>query len=463
MELNYSEFIESKRIVNVDVGFTVTGLNPSLFDFQGDLTKWALRKGRSAILADCGLGKTIIELEWSQKVVDQTGGDVLILAPLAVSRQTVKEGDKFGYKVNLCRTQADVKPGINITNYEMLQHFNPSKFVGVVPDESSILKGMNSKTRIAITESFKNTPYRLACTATPAPNDYMELGNHSEFLGVMSRAEMLAMFFTHDGGETSKWRVKGHAAQRFWEWVSSWAVVIRKPSDLGYEDGGFTLPKLNINQITVKTDQPIDGMLFAVEAKTLQERQAARKSSIADRVAKCAELVNGSAESWIVWCNLNAESEALRKAIAGSVEVKGSDSNEHKEKAIADFISGNVKILVSKPSIFGFGLNLQNCHNIVFVGLSDSYESYYQAVRRCWRFGQKEEVNVHVITAHTEGAVVANIERKERDAMAMINEMVKYTQNITSAEVRGTRRGQTDYLPKQKIILPQWLGVACNE
>ena len=462
--MNYQDFLSRKVISNIDTGFCVDSLslNEKLFEWQKDVTSWSLKKGRCALFEDCGLGKSLQQLEWSNQVVNYTGGNVLILAPLAVSGQTVKEGEKFGIAVNICRTQNDVKPGINITNYEMLHHFDASKFTGVVLDESSILKGMNSKTRIAITESFLNTPYKLACTATPAPNDYMELGNHAEFLGVMKRSEMLAMFFVHDGGETSKWRVKGHAEQRFWEWVSSWAVVIRKPSDLGYEDGGFTLPKLNINQITVKTEQPIEGMLFAVEAKTLRERQAARKSSIADRVAKCAELVNGSDESWIVWCNLNDESTALKKAIVGSVEVRGSDSSDHKEKAIADFISGDVKILISKPSIFGFGLNLQHCRNIAFVGLSDSYEAYYQAVRRCWRFGQKNEVNVHIITANTEGAVVANIERKERDAMAMINEMVKYTQNITSAEVRGTKREQTDYLPNTNAIIPLWLGVASN-
>lgn len=434
-----------------------------LFPFQSDLVKWSLRKGRSAIFADCGLGKTIIQLEWSQKVVEQTGGNVLILAPLAVSKQTAREGEKFGITVNLCRTQDDVKPGINITNYEMLHHFDPSGFSGIVLDESSILKGMNSKTRIAITDAFLNTPYKLACTATPAPNDYMELGNHSEFLGVMSRSEMLAMFFVHDGGETSKWRIKGHAAQRYWEWVSSWAVVIRKPSDLGYEDGDYVLPKLNMQQHTVMTNQPPDGMLFTIEAMTLQERQAARRTSIEDRVNKCAELVNQSSEPWIIWCDLNAESEALRKAINGAIEITGSDSREHKEKSMLGFTDGDIRIVVSKPKLAGHGMNWQHCNNVAFVGLSDSYEAFYQAVRRCWRFGQKKDVNVHVITAHTEGAVVANIERKERDAMTMINEMVKYTQNITSAEVRGTKREQTDYLPTQKIVLPQWLGVASNE
>jgi len=421
--------------------------------------KWALRKGRSAVFADCGLGKTAIQLEWSQKVVEQTGGNVLILAPLAVSEQTVNEGQKFGIAVNLCRTQEDVKPGINITNYEMLHHFDSSKFTGVVLDESSILKGMNSKTRITVTESFLNTPYKLACTATPAPNDYMELGNHSEFLGVMTRAEMLAMFFVHDGGETSKWRVKGHAAQRYWEWVSSWAVVIRKPSDLGYDDGDYVLPELNMRQHTVTASSPPDGMLFTIEAMTLQERQAARRTSIVDRVRVCADLVNQSTEPWIIWCDLNAESEALRKAITGAIEITGSDSHEHKKNSMLGFTNGDIGVLITKPKIAGHGMNWQHCNNVAFVGLSDSYEAFYQAVRRCWRFGQKNDVNVHIITAHTEGAVVANIERKERDAMNMINEMVRHTQKITSAEVRGTKRNQADYLPAQKIILPQWLGV----
>lgn len=430
-----------------------------LFPFQSDIVKWALRKGRSAVFADCGLGKTAIQLEWSQKVVEQTGGNVLILAPLAVSEQTVNEGQKFGIAVNLCRTQEDVKPGINITNYEMLHHFDSSKFTGVVLDESSILKGMNSKTRITVTESFLNTPYKLACTATPAPNDYMELGNHSEFLGVMTRAEMLAMFFVHDGGETSKWRVKGHAAQRYWEWVSSWAVVIRKPSDLGYDDGDYVLPELNMRQHTVTASSPPDGMLFTIEAMTLQERQAARRTSIVDRVRVCADLVNQSTEPWIIWCDLNAESEALRKAITGAIEITGSDSHEHKKNSMLGFTNGDIGVLITKPKIAGHGMNWQHCNNVAFVGLSDSYEAFYQAVRRCWRFGQKNDVNVHIITAHTEGAVVANIERKERDAMNMINEMVRHTQKITSAEVRGTKRNQADYLPAQKIILPQWLGV----
>jgi len=458
--MEYSEFIESKMIITQSVGFDATDINDKLVDFQKDIVRWALKKGRSAIFADCGLGKTPMQLEWGNQVNKHTGGNVLILAPLAVSKQTAKEGEKFGIAVHVCRTQSDIKPGINITNYEMLHHFDPSKFTGIILDESSILKGMNSKTRIAITDSFLSTPYKLACTATPAPNDYMELGNHSEFLGVQKRSEMLAMFFTHDSGETSKWRVKGHAAQRYWEWVSSWAVVIRKPSDLGYEDGEYVLPELKMHQHTVTTSQPPDGMLFTIEAMTLQERQAARRTSIEDRVMECSSIVNKSSEPWVIWCDLNAESEALRKSIVDAVEVKGSDKQDHKENSMVGFSSGDVRILVTKPSIAGHGLNWQHCNNVAFVGLSDSYEAFYQAVRRCWRFGQEKEVNVHMITAHTEGAVVANIERKERDAMLMINEMVKHTQNITSADVRGTKRDQTDYVPTHRIVIPEWLGVS---
>ena len=454
---DYAEYLESKKITTLSVGFNAIDINAMLFPFQKDIVKWALKKGRAAIFADCGLGKTPMQLEWANQVHKYTGGNVLILAPLAVSNQTAREGKKFGIEVNVCRNQSQVKPGINIANYEMLQHFDANFFTGIVLDESSILKSYSGKIRTEIIEKFAKTPYKLACTATPAPNDFMELGNHTEFLGIMSRGEMLSMFFVHDGGETSKWRLKGHAESKYWEWVASWAVVIRKPSDLGYDDGPFTLPELKLNQHTVLVDEPIEGHLFAIEAQTLQERQAARRTSIDDRVQKCAELVNNSSEQWVVWCGLNNESSALTKAINGAIEVKGSDSQEHKEKSIIVFINGDLRVMVSKVSIFGFGMNMQQCSNMAFVGLSDSYEAFYQAVRRCWRFGQDKPVNVHIITAETEGAVVANIKRKELDSLRMIEEMVKHTQKITQRNIKQSKKEITEYHPEQEMVIPEWM------
>lgn len=442
MKLQYEEFLETKRIVVPASGIAVDNVNPALFLFQGDIAKWALKKGKAAIFAGTGLGKTAIQLEVARHIP----GDVLVLAPLAVSQQTVREGAKFGIDVTLCRSQADVRPGISITNYEMLHKFNPEAFTGVVLDESSILKTHDGKLRTMIIDSFKDTPYKLACTATPAPNDHMELGNHAEFLGVMTRAEMLSMFFVHDGGDTSKWRLKGHAVQKFWEWVASWAVMLQKPSDLGYEDDGFILPPLNIEQITVETDDAPEGSLFAIEAQTLQERQAARRSSIDDRVKVAAEIVNALDEPCIIWCNLNSESDALAKAIEDAVEIRGSHSPEYKEKAMLDFTEGKITKLVTKPSIAGFGMNWQHCCKQVFVGLSDSFEQYFQAVRRCWRFGQTKPVDVYVITADTEGAVVANIRRKESDFEEMLSGMISATQEITRGNIQGTSRDAADYI-----------------
>lgn len=439
---SYQYFLESKLSLDTAAAPIEAGnLNPALFDFQRDIVQWALRKGRAAIFAGTGLGKTAMQLEWASKIP----GKVLILAPLAVSNQTVREGEKFGIPVNPCRSQSDVKDGINITNYEMLSHFEPESFDGIVLDESSILKAHDGKTRTHIIESFQAVPYRLACTATPAPNDHMELGNHAEFLGVMTRTEMLSMFFIHDGGDTSKWRLKGHARERFWQWVSSWAVMLTKPSDLGYEDGAFELPPLRIHQITVDAP-PDDGPnLFPVEALTLQERQQARRATTDLRVDKCAELVNATDDTWLVWCDLNAESAALTKKIEGATEVKGADSPEHKTDSLTGFAAGNLPRLISKPSICGFGMNLQVCHKMAFVGLSDSFEQIYQAIRRCWRFGQTEPVDVYMITASTEGAVVRNIKRKERDFKVMQEGMIAATQEITRKNIKGTVRESAVY------------------
>lgn len=454
--MDYQEFLKAKQKMIVDSGKEVddTEINPHLFDYQHDIVKWALKKGKSAVFAGTGLGKTRIQLAWA----DLVGGRVLIFAPLAVACQTVQEGKEIGIEVNLCKENADVKDGINITNYDRMERYDLSRFDGIVLDESSILKSQTGKTRNWLIENCSGIPYKLCCTATPAPNDYMELGNHSEFLGCMTEMEMLAMFFIHDGGDTAKWRLKKHAVKVFWEWVASWAVMMVNPADLGYDGSQFILPKLNITQQEVKTEVTT-GSLFAVEAKTLQERQQARRDSLKERVAACAEIVNNSDEQFLVWCNLNVESELIAKSIPDSVEVCGSDTPEHKTESMIGFSEKRIRVLVSKPSICGFGMNWQQCHNMIFVGLSDSFEQYYQAVRRCWRFGQKSEVNVYVITADTEGAVVANIQRKERDFEDMLHGMIAATQNITAQNIKRTGRNQKTYNPIVKMELPGWLEV----
>lgn len=448
---DYNDFLQSKRLVAQPVGFEAGPVNDMLFPFQRDVVRWALKRGRAAIFSRYGTGKTPMQLEWSRHVAEHTNGNVLILAPLAVAQQTAREGEKFGIGVTVCRTQADVEQGINITNYEMLAHFDPRAFSVVVLDESSILKSYDGKTRTAIIEAFGQTPYRLACTATPAPNDHMELGNHAEFLGIMSRVEMLAMFFTHDGGDTSKWRLKGHAEKEFWSWVCSWAVMLRTPSDLGYSNEGFDLPPLHYHQITVDVthqEQAADGAqlyLFPVEAQTLIDRRNARKVSLIDRVQAAADLVNASDDAWIVWCNLNAESEALTKAIPGAVEVTGSDSNEHKERAMLDFTRGAIRVLVTKPSICGFGMNWQHCHKEAFVGLSDSFEELDQAIHRCHRYGQQHPVDVYFITSELEGAVVRNIERKRQEHEKMTDQMIEQMRDLNTAAVHGLERETMDY------------------
>lgn len=436
--LEYEKFLKAKIIRAQPCGFEPDDLNPKLFPFQADIVRWGLRKGRCAFWEDCGLGKTIQQLEWSRLIHQHTGRPILIFAPLAVSKQTAEEARKFGTsEVRICRSQSDLQDGINITNYEKIEHFHPDGLGGIVLDESSILKGFDGRTRKALTDFASNIPYRLCCTATPAPNDYMELGNHAEFLGVMKLSEMLATFFVHDGGDTSKWRLKRHASQEFWKWICSWAVAIRKPSDLGYGDGNFRLPELRMHQITIPSMYPSEGLLFALEAKTLDDRRRARKDSIEERVQKCSDLVNQNESQFLVWCNLNAESEALAAGIKDAVEVTGSDTEHHKETTATEFAHGTRLRLISKPLIFGFGMNFQSCHNVAFVGLSDSYEQFYQAIRRCWRFGQKHPVNCYVITAEAEGEVVRNIQRKEEQAREMMDEMIKHMKTTMQKEVRG--------------------------
>lgn len=445
------EFLNNKKFILDSSGFDVDKctLNAKLFDYEKDIVRWALAKGRAAIFADCGLGKTAMQLEWARQVAEHTKGKVLILAPLAVAPQTQKEGEKFGIKAVVVEQQNETED-VSITNYEKLERFTANEFTGVVLDESSILKSFTGKIRTAIIDNFANVPFKLACTATPSPNDYMELGNHSEFLGVMTRAEMLSMFFVHDGGETSKWRLKGHAESVFWQWMASWSVFIGNPRDLGYEIGGFDLPPLNVHQTIVDGNKPV------TESLTLTERRKARKDSLDKRCKSAAELVNNSSEQWIVWCDLNDESAKLHELIDDSVEIKGSDKPEYKRNSMIDFSNKEIKCLVTKPKIAGFGMNWQNCHNMIFVGLSDSYEAYYQAVRRCWRFGQEKPVNVYIIISAKEGCVKENIEQKQNKDDQMKKQMIELTKEITKKELKKTCRISTPYKPEIEMRLPQW-------
>lgn len=450
--MNYNDFLKNKRFVLESSGFDIdkSELNPMLYDFQKDIVRWALKKGKACIFADCGLGKTPMQLSWAYQVHKHTGGIILILAPLAVADQTRREAEKFGYIAKVVERQEDCIPGINITNYEKLDRFIAKEFTGIVLDESSILKSYSGKVRTAIIQNFHDVQYKLACTATPAPNDYMELGNHSEFCGVMTRTEMLSMFFVHDGGQTSKWRLKGHAEDVFWQWLATFSVFVDNPRNIGYEISGYDLPPLNIREIVVDGDVP------TTEALTLAERRQARKESLQLRCEKAAELVNASDEQWLVWCDLNDESHKLHELINESVEVQGSDKDTYKSESMLNFSKGNSKCLVTKPKIAGFGMNWQNCHNMIFTGLSDSYEQYYQALRRCWRFGQECPVNVYIIISSKEGCVKENIERKQTDFLKMQSEMTELTKEITKKELRSTCRISTPYEPKIEMKLPKW-------
>jgi len=432
-------------------------LPDGLFPYQDALVRWSLRRGRAAIFADTGLGKTRMQLSWAKLVYEHVGCRVLILAPLAVAEQTVHEGQAMGIVVTHAREPHQVSEGITITNYDRLHKFDTSQFGAVVLDESSCIKHHDTRTLATLLTAFATTPYKLCATATPAPNDWTELGTHAEFLGVCTRAEMLAEYFVHDGAETQVWRLKGHARTQFWRWVASWGALVRRPSDLGDDDSRHALPPLTLTEHMIATDAAAAGMLFALEAQTLSERRNARKASLTDRVAACAALVNADAQPWIVWCDLNAESQALVKAIPDAVEITGSDDSDVKEQRLADFAEGRIRVLVSKPSICGWGLNWQHCARMAFVGVTDSFEAYYQAVRRCWRFGQTRPVSVHLFASQLEGAVLANLKRKEADAIAMAESLSAETQDAVRAEVGALIRQTNTYHANAAVLAPAWL------
>lgn len=460
----YEQFISQKLAGWSPVGFEYDGpLGGGLFPHQDALVRWSLRMGRSAIFADTGLGKTRMQLEWADIVSKREDAPILILAPLAVAEQTAEEGASIGVDVRHVRDGSDIErtdtAGLYITNYDRLHRFDTSAFIGVVLDESSIIKHHDAKTLAKLLEAFQWTKYRLCATATPAPNDWTELGTHAEFLGICTRSEMLSEFFVHDGGETQVWRLKGHARRDYWKWVSTWAAMIRSPADLGFDASAYELPPMEIQQISVGTDaEAPEGMLFALEASTLSERRNARKDSLHHRVDACAERVNDSAKPWIIWCELNAEADALLSAIPDAVEVRGSDTAEKKERALSDFAHGRIRVLVTKPKIAGFGLNWQHCRNVAFVGVSDSFESYYQAVRRCWRFGQTQQVNVFLFVSELEGAVISNLQRKERDALAMFESLTSETADAVRSAVLGSSRQSNVYKARTSLVLPSFIG-----
>jgi hypothetical protein len=455
--MSYAEFLVRKfrSVAPAGIADEVRGDLP-MFDHQRALVNWALRRGRCAIFADTGLGKTRMELAWAEAVHRHTGGDVLILTPLAVAKQMADEGVAIGVNVAILREASDVRPGVNVINYDRLHKLDADRFVGVVLDESSVIKHHNTKTLASLLRAFARTPYRLCATATPAPNDWTELGTHAEFLGVCTRVEMLAEFFVHDGGETQTWRLKGHAKREFWKWVAQWGAMVRKPSDLGFDDGAYNLPALTLHEHTVESINTGAG-LFALEAASLSERREARRDSIADRVSACVEMVNSDPQPWVVWCDLNAESDLLTAGIDGAIEVRGSQDVDEKESALDAFAHGRSRVIVTKPSIAGWGLNWQHCARMAFVGVTDSWESYYQAVRRCWRFGQNRQVQVHIFASDREGSIVANLKRKEQDAQAMAAALSMETRDAIRTAVLGTSRQSNDYNPQARIIVPQWL------
>jgi len=655
--MNYQEFIRAKASLDVESGFEPTDLGDHLFDFQRAIVEWACKRGRAAIFADTGLGKTAMQTEWARQVTEHTGGMVLIAAPLCVAQQTVEEAAKFGIHIQYCRSPSDIKTttSIVITNYEMLDKFDPADFAGIVLDESSILKSQTSKTRQLIIEMFQRTPYRLSCTATPSPNDHMELGNQAEFLGVMTAVEMLAMFFVHDGGDTSQWRLKGHGKTRFWDWMATWSICIRNPADLGFDGSAYNLPGLNMHEHIVESTEPLEGQLLAGIAQTLTERRKAKKDSLSGRVekvlliiksenAKLAALYKGAAngletgilresqstgscesgakgetpsicksepraeqrgsqgihegvlrresgevqeaqsgvagkvqrkeaarvlgesgtqradksagetveccepgekegsaasigawdqpnrfsgnagnpeqllrdmrvhigesredvagcgslpcdrensraalhelqsssreiqgqlrqysdgshvpsKKFIVWCHLNSEQDQIFSALKAegisAVSIQGSTPSDKRIEWEHDWRLGETQVLISKPSVFGWGMNWQHCHDMVFAGLDDSYESFYQAIRRCHRFGQHHIVDVHLVSAESEGAVKANLERKQAQADDMAQSMVDHMRELTKQKLTASAmRDDVKYTPQNNIIIPAWM------
>lgn len=432
--MSYQEFLAAKKARVNEIGPEIdrADIHPLLHDWQGELVQWAARTGRAAIWADTGLGKTVMQVEWLRHVA--RGGYGLIVAPLAVCHQTVREAAKIGVAAKYVRTSAQLDgPGVYVTNYEMVEHFDPSEFRAVVLDEASILKQSDGKTRAMLIRHFEAVPFRLACTATPAPNDPEELTNQAEFLGHMSRVHMLAAYFIHDD---VGWRLKGHARTPMYRWMATWAVALRRPSDLGYPDDGYDLPGLEIKTHLIDVPIEAEGQLFPTDLGGVGGRAQVRKATLEERVLKAVELVKAEPdEPWVLWCGLNDEAKLLAE-MTGGFNVHGGMSPEEKADALLGFADGKHQVLVTKPSLAAMGLNWQHCARMAFVGLSDSYEQYYQAIRRCYRYGQSRVVHAHVVLSELEGQIAVNIARKEREAGA-----------VTTALVNEMKRARTQGVP----------------
>lgn len=433
----YADFLATKRLTVPSAGVRIDDdeINQTLFPFQRDLVRWAARKGRAAIFADTGLGKTGMQVEWARLVSTKCA---LIVAPLSVAKQTVREAHRL-LGVDVVYSRGETLAPITITNYEMLDRFSADDFDAVVLDESSILKSLDGKTRQRLTEMFAHTPLRLGCTATPAPNDITEIANHAEFLGIMSRAEMLSAFFVHESDESARsgWRLKGHAEDPFYRWMASWGMSVRKPSDLGYSDDGYDLPPLAIEPVWVTADWKPQGQLFHMGLHGIQDRHNVRKATIDQRIDAAVNLVESHDGQWILWCGLNDEATRLSQRIPGSVNVEGSDSPESKSEALERFQSGEYRVLITKPKIAGFGMNFQNCRQMAFVGLSDSWEAYYQCIRRSWRFGQTEPVTAYIVLSDAEEDIYHNVMSKETEATEMIERLVAHVAQYEREEIDG--------------------------
>ena len=427
----YKEFLKSKVQRVTEAGFTVdeSQLNKNLFDFQRYIVAKALKMGKYAVFADCGLGKTLMQLEWAHHVSNHTGKPVLILCPLAVAGQTIKEGEKFGIKVQRFVVNETVKlqSTIYITNYDQLDNVNPDLFSGIVLDESGIIKNHEGATKNLVIDKFQYTPYKLACTATPSPNDFMELGNHSEFLNIMPRNEMLAMYFVHDGGETAKWRLKGHSEKIFWKWVASWAVMLTKPSDIGFSADGYDLPSLNYIEKQIVTSKRDNGTLFNDVAVSATDFNGELRLTKVERMSEVVEIVNNSDETFIIWIKHNDEGDYLKRLIPDAVEVRGNDSIKYKEDTLLEFADGKHRVLITKSKIAQYGLNFQNCHNQIFASLDFSFESLYQSIRRSYRFGQKNEVNIYIVTTDTMQNVIQVIQNKQKQFENMQKELSQHS------------------------------------